>query len=102
MGKHSSMIRYLRSIMIGGGLFIYSGQAISTSFTLSTSIPIPAASSTQPSMSKVDALVKAAELERQAAAKQATDVNAANLLREEARQLREHANNMKDATDKAK
>lgn len=102
MEKHSSMIRYLRLAVIGGGLFIYSGQAAATSFTLSPSLPIPASPSTQPPMSKVDVLVKAAELERQAAAKQATDVNAANLLREEAKKMREQANNIKGATDKAK
>lgn len=102
MEKHSSMIRYLRLAVIAGGLFIYSDQAAATSFTLSSSLPIPASSSTQPPMSKVDILVKAAELERQAAAKQATDVNAANLLREEAKKMREQANNIKDATDKAK
>ena len=44
--------------------------------------------------------MKAAELERQAATKQATDINAANSLREQANQMRAQAVKIKDSDHK--
>lgn len=72
------------------GLFIAGWMA--TSFSGMASLTPP--------MSKVDLLVKAAALERQAAAKQATDINAANSLREQANQMRAQAAKIKDSDHK--
>ena len=95
MQKNSSMIKCLGLAVILGTSFMSWGHATTFAST-------PSSSLTQPHMSKVDILIKAAELERQAAAKQATDVNAAHLLREQAKHMREQANTMSDSSDKGK
>lgn len=78
-------IKYLRMAIVGGILISFCSMA-------SMNPPVL--------MSKVDLLVKAAELERQAATKQATDINAAKALREQAKQMRGQADKMKDSDPK--
>ena len=58
----------------------------------------PAPTPSMPSLNKVDLLVKAAELERQALVNQATNIMKAQELRDQAKKLREEAEKMKEET----
>ncbi len=52
-------------------------------------------SETPVTQSKVDLLIKAADLDRQAAKKQASDPNGASKLRTDAKEIRDQANKLK-------
>ncbi|MGI4851887.1 MAG: hypothetical protein ACRYGR_08095 [Janthinobacterium lividum] len=81
--------------MINSTVVVISFIVLSTSMMATTTVPIPPTANQTKPVTKMELMVKAADLQRQALQKQITNPKLAADLRTQAKQLTDEANKMK-------